>query len=216
MKFKGVVFDFNGTLLWDTVLHNRAWDRFLEKHQFVLTDLEKNEIIHGRNNEIIFPDLFRKSLTNIEIQQFIHDKEALYRDLFLKDPIDFAPGAVRFIRFLIDRKIQRAIATASGWDNVDFYLSYLKLGDLVPETNIVYNNGALKSKPDPEIFALAIKRLELESREVVIFEDSKAGIRSAENAGAGKIIIVNSTGADYKSFGHDIITSFDQVDRGLF
>jgi beta-phosphoglucomutase-like phosphatase (HAD superfamily) len=38
MKFKGVVFDFNGTLLWDTKYHNQAFDLFLEQHNIVLTD----------------------------------------------------------------------------------------------------------------------------------------------------------------------------------
>jgi len=32
MKIKGVIFDFNGTLFWDTDLHNKAWDAFLERH----------------------------------------------------------------------------------------------------------------------------------------------------------------------------------------
>jgi len=53
MAFRGVIFDFNGTLLWDTELHNRAWDEFLKKHNLKLSDKEKNEKIHGRNNELI-------------------------------------------------------------------------------------------------------------------------------------------------------------------
>jgi len=31
MKLKAVIFDFNGTLLWDTKLHDDAFDIFLEK-----------------------------------------------------------------------------------------------------------------------------------------------------------------------------------------
>ena len=47
MAIKGVIFDFNGTLFFDTHLHNQAWDIFLKKHSFVLTDEEKNLKIHG-------------------------------------------------------------------------------------------------------------------------------------------------------------------------
>lgn len=46
MKIKGVIFDFNGTLFWDTTLHNKAWDIFLERHSFELSDNEKNEKKH--------------------------------------------------------------------------------------------------------------------------------------------------------------------------
>lgn len=30
MKYSGMIFDFNGTLFWDTPLHNKAWNMFLE------------------------------------------------------------------------------------------------------------------------------------------------------------------------------------------
>lgn len=216
MKYSGVIFDFNGTLLWDTPMHNRAWDLFLEKHRLVLTDSEKNRIIHGRNNEDIFPDLFRRFMTVEEIGQFIHEKEALYRELFVNNPLDFAPGARDFIRFLNDSGIGVAIATASGWENVDFYLSILRLGDLVKPEHVIYNNGRLKSKPDPEIFNLALYTLGLKGMETVIFEDSHAGIRAAENAGAGKVVIVNSTQNDYSAYSHTVITNFSEVDRHLF
>lgn len=197
-------------------MHNRAWDLFLEKHRLNLTDAEKNRIIHGRNNEDIFPDLFRRSMTGEEIGQFIHEKEAIYRELFVNNPLDFAPGAVDFIRFLNDSGIGVAIATASGWENVDFYLSFLHLGDLVIPEHIIYNNGKLKSKPDPEIFNLALAKLNLKGKEAVIFEDSHAGIRAAEHAGAGKVIIVNSAQNDYRAYSHTVITSFSQVDRSIF
>jgi beta-phosphoglucomutase-like phosphatase (HAD superfamily) len=49
-----------------------------------------------------------------------------------------------------------------------------------------------------------------------MFEDSVAGILATENAGAGKIYIVNSYGENYSRFSHEIITDFAQVDRKLF
>lgn len=216
MKYKGVIFDFNGTLLWDTAMHNKAWDLFLDRHQIVLTDARKNGVIHGRNNEDIFPDLFERTLSEEEIARYIHEKEAIYRALFVADPLDYAPGAVDFIRFLNARGAGVAIATASGWENVDFYLSFLKLGDLVQKKHIIFNNGQLKSKPDPEIFVKALDSLGLAAQDVVIFEDSHAGIRAAEYAGAGKVVIVNSARNDYSAYPHQVITSFDQVDRQYF
>ena len=57
-KYKGIIFDFNGTLLWDTKLHNHAWDIFLDKHNIVLSDDEKNKVIHGKTNEVILKIIF--------------------------------------------------------------------------------------------------------------------------------------------------------------
>jgi len=38
MKYTGVIFDFNGTLFWDTGLHNEAWQIFLDKYNLHLSD----------------------------------------------------------------------------------------------------------------------------------------------------------------------------------
>jgi beta-phosphoglucomutase-like phosphatase (HAD superfamily) len=215
-KFRGVVFDLNGTLIWDTRLHNQAWDTFLARHNLVLSDHQKNEKIHGRNNELIFPAIFERELSAAEIAHYISEKEAIYRDLCIRGGIGFAPGAVDFIRFLKGVQVPVAIATASGRENVDFYNRYVGLGNLVDERLIVYNDGSYRSKPDPHIFLEAIKRLHLDSRQIIIFEDSLAGIEAARRANAGSIIIVNSNQENYTQFGYRVITSFDQVDRNFF
>jgi beta-phosphoglucomutase len=215
-KYKGVVFDFNGTLLWDTRLHNEAWDIFLSRHRISLSDQQKNEVIHGRNNSLIIPGLFGPGLTGEEVRRFISQKESIYQDLCLKKGIDYAPGARDFIGYLKSGKIRYSIATASGKENVDFYFARLGLGSLIEREYVIYDNNRIRSKPDPEIFQIAINKLNLMNGDVVIFEDSYAGILAAQHAKPGKIIIVNSTQADYRDFRHKVITSFDEVDRGMF
>lgn len=215
-RIKGVVFDFNGTLLWDTRLHNEAWDRFLRKHDIELTDKQKNDVIHGKNNSSILTALFKRSLNEGELNQYIHEKESMYFELCFRKGIDYAPGAERFIDFLKAGHIPYAIATASVKENVDFYFDHLRLGSLIDRNNIIYDNHKIKSKPDPEIFSIAINRLGLRSEEVVIFEDSMAGIHAAQNAKAGRIIIVNSNQEDYSIFEYQVITNFDQVDKTIF
>ena len=73
-----------------------------------------------------------------------------------------------------------------------------------------------KESRNPIFFLGAAERMQLSSDELVIFEDSKAGVLAAERAGAGKIYIVNSIDDDFSTHNHEIIYSFDQVDRSLF
>jgi beta-phosphoglucomutase len=214
--FKGVVFDFNGTLLWDTHLHNQAWDIFLESHHLYLSDQEKNAKIHGKNNELILPAVFGSELSAYEIGRYIAEKESIYQMLCLKSGIDYAPGAVDFINYLRNNHIPYAVATASGKENIDFYISHLGLDKLVDRPFIVYNNGSYKSKPDPDIFLAAIKLLKLDSSEVIIFEDSIAGIKAASLARPGKVIVVDSLNHHYRNINYEVITSFNQVNLHIF
>ncbi|MDD3079334.1 MAG: HAD family phosphatase [Paludibacter sp.] len=216
MVFKGVVFDFNGTLIWDTPYHNRAFDIFLEKHNIHLTDEEKTFKIHGKINPDIMRGIFDRELSNEEVKAYSIEKESIYQDL-IRDDLYFAPGAETLFNELKSRKAPFAIATSSDVFNVDFYFREMNLGRWFSRENVVYNDGTLKGKPEPDIFLRAAVRLQLSPAEIVIFEDSKAGIQAAENAGAGKIYVVDSIGdTDLKAFGHEMITDFSQVDLSLF
>ena len=216
MHYKGVIFDFNGTLFWDTTYHNQAWDQFLENHNIELTDDEKIQKIMGRTNQDILIGLFHGEVSDKEIFSMTIEKESIYQKICLKSKMKLAPGATDFFQFLKSENIPFTIASASGKENIDFYFKHLKLGKWFSYDKVIYNDGFFRGKPYPDIYLLAARKLELNPKETMVFEDSFIGIHAAENAGAGKIFIVNSNNANYQEWSYDKITSFDEVDRKLF
>lgn len=113
MGIKGVVFDFNGTLFWDTIIHNKAWDIFLEKNNIELSNKEKNKKIHGKNNKDILNTLFSNQLSKEEVNRLSLEKEKIYQELCLQTNMQLAPGAKEFLYFLKSINIPFTIATAS-------------------------------------------------------------------------------------------------------
>ncbi|HNY13202.1 MAG TPA: HAD family phosphatase [Candidatus Wallbacteria bacterium] len=216
MKYRGVIFDFNGTLYWDTPLHDQAFDIFLKKHNIVLTAAEKKEKIHGKTNNDIFQGIFERNLSAAEIYEYTMEKETTYQNISREKKLPLAPGARELIFFLRSSNIKYTIATSSGLENVDFYFSHLKLNELFDREKIVYSNGILRGKPHPDLFLEAIKVLDVEPDELVVFEDSVSGIIAAEKAGIGKIFIVNSNNEDYSNWNYDIITDFNDIERSMF
>jgi len=216
MRYRAVIFDFNGTLFWDTPLHDQAFDIFLKKHEIVLTDREKKEKIHGKTNNDIFKGLFERDLSVAEIHEYTMEKETTYQNISREKKLPLAPGAVDLIRFLRSSGVRYTIATSSGIENVEFYFSHLKLHELFDREKVVYNNGILRGKPHPDLFLEAIKVLAVAPEETVVFEDSISGIVSAGKAKIGKIVIVNSNNEDYGDWNHDIITDFAMIDRSMF
>ncbi len=216
MNYHGVIFDFNGTLYWDTPLHDLAFDIFLEKHCISLTAAEKKEKIHGKTNNDIFRGIFERELSAAEIHEYTMEKETTYQNISRERNLPLAPGAVDFIKYLRARGVKYTIATSSGVENVDFYFSHLKLHELFEREKVIYNNGILRGKPHPDLFIEASKTLGLPPDELAVFEDSVAGIVAAEKTGISKIFIVNSNNEDYGAWSHEIITDFNEVDRSLF
>jgi beta-phosphoglucomutase len=219
MNKKGIIFDFNGTLLWDTQLHNIAWDNFLKEHGFYLSDAEKHRRVHGRLNSEILMDLFDNKLTGSEIERYTLEKEYGYQRLCteLKD-FSLAKGVAELFEKLKQHGIPFVIATASGIENVEFYIRELELNKWFKREHIIYNDGSMRGKPFPDLFLKALNILGIDGQDAVIFEDSISGIKAAEAANAGKVIIVDSNAGDYKAWKgkYPIINHFNEIDMNWF
>ena len=216
MSFNCAIFDFNGTLFWDTPLHNRAWDLFLENHNITITDDEKNRILHGKHNQEILKMLFGSDLSDEVVQDYILEKEKIYQQMVADIQLKLAPGAEDFLNFLTGKGIVFTIATASGIENVRFYFEYLGLARWFDYQKVVYNDGSIRSKPDPEIFTTAMKIMNAEPARTVIFEDSETGISAALASRPGIVIHINSINAETTPSGIRSLTHFDQVPREIF
>ncbi|HEX9058701.1 MAG TPA: HAD family phosphatase [Clostridia bacterium] len=219
MKKKGIIFDFNGTLLWDTELHNIAWDSFLKEHGLLLSDEEKHRRIHGRLNSEILRDLFGSMLTDKEIEHHSLEKEYGYQRLCTElNDFSLAEGVIELFEKLKEQDIPFVIATASGIENVEFYFRELELNKWFEKEHVIYNDGSMRGKPFPDLFLKALDILGIEGKDTVIFEDSVSGIKAAEASKAGKIIIVNSNDGDYKGWAgkYPIIRHFNELDWNWF
>lgn len=216
MKIKGVIFDFNGTLFWDTELHYQAWDLFIEKYGITIDENEKEDIIIGRNNEYVLDRIFPNKLPREEVTKLSIEKEDIYQEICLEQKLQLADGSISMFEFLKKNNIPFTIATGSDLHNVAFYFRYLELGRYFDQSKVIYSDGTIKSKPNPEAFIRALHMLGLNSEEVLIFEDSEPGIKAAENLHAGKIIIVNSTDKDFTKWNYPVIKDFSEVDRSIF
>jgi len=192
---KGIIFDFNGTLYWDSQLHYDAWREFsaiLRGKPF--SDEEMREKMFGHTNEDIIEYAIGHKPTPEMVEKYGKEKEALYRKRCLLKPEEFhlAPGAVELLDYLKENNIPRTIATMSEWDNVEFYIKEFHLEKWFDLDKIVYSDGTIPGKPAPDIFLIAADKIGLKPADCVVVEDAIAGINSAKNAGIGKIVAIAS------------------------
>ena len=213
MKKGGVIFDFNGTLFWDSEYQESSWDEYLKTHDIKLTKSQKKEYIHGRNGKDTFEILFNRKLNNLEVHQLVEEKEILYREECLKHKMELAPGAKSLLEYLKNKEIPIAIATASGKTNIDFFIEKFNLLAYFELDHIIYNDGSTKGKPNPDLFEKAIQRLGIKRENSIIFEDSYSGIQAAINCKVSTVIIVKSTEEEYKSFDLTTISHFSEFDK---
>ena len=128
MKIKGILFDFNGTMLFDSALQEDIWKKFLRsKIGREITNEEIHKYIHGGNNKTVLSYFFNKDFSNEEVQKLGEEKESMYRDMCLKDEKMFklVKGLPEFLNKLKEAGIPITIATGAPIRNVKFYFEHL-------------------------------------------------------------------------------------------
>ena len=195
MQYKGIIFDFNGTLFWDSAKHLEAWREFSKRvRPYPFTDDEMRKYMFGRTNEDILAYLLGKRPAKDLVIRLGKEKEAVYRQMCREDSVNthLAPFAEKFLDYLKGNNIPMTIATMSDKDNVDFYIEEFNLKKWFDIDKIVYDNGKIKGKPAPDIYLKAAANLNLAPEDCVVIEDALSGIDAAHNAKIGKIIAIAS------------------------
>jgi Predicted phosphatase/phosphohexomutase len=190
----GIIFDFNGTMFFDEEFQNISWRKFLkEKTGHSISNNELQEYVHGRNAEITLSHFFKSTFTREKIVNLEEEKEAIYRKLCLESPnFKLANGLPGFLDELVKKEIPITIATASGLNNVKFFFKYLHLNRWFSYDKVIFNDGTIKGKPEPDLYLKAAQKIGINISNCIVFEDASSGIKAAQRVSVSKIIGVAS------------------------
>lgn len=192
---QSIIFDFNGTLFSDTALHEQAWQQFIQELVGRKFTEEEFDQIHGRTNHLIIEGVLGKTITKAEGEELSERKEAIYRDLVLKEnQMQLIAGTTDYFAFLKENQQLMNIATASPKTNLDFYFDVFQLDRWFDYKQVVYNDGSLASKPAPDYYIQAALNVGANPKQMIIFEDSLIGLQGARHAEAKQIIAVATAG----------------------
>jgi beta-phosphoglucomutase len=190
MNCKGCIFDLDGVIVDTAKYHYIAWMRLASEMDFDFTEKD-NERLKGvsrmRSLDILL-EVGGKTVPEEEKAVMADRKNTWYVEYISKmDKSEILPGVENFFKTLKENNIKIALGSASK--NSMLILNNLGLAEYFDA--IVDGNKVSKAKPDPEVFTLAAKELNLSPSECVVFEDAQAGIEAAK-AGNMKVIAVGS------------------------
>lgn len=185
---QGFIFDMDGTMVDNMMIHHRAWQRKLAENGLDLTLEEVKASIHGINEEII-ERLFGDRFTPEDRRRIAWEKEAAYRDIFLPE-LKLIDGLGAFLREAHAAGIPMGIGTAAPRENVDFVLDNLGLRPLF---QAVFDAKMVsKGKPDPEVFLKVAGQMALKPENCLVFEDSPTGAEASYRAGMAAVIVAST------------------------
>lgn len=176
MKFKGILFDLDGTLVNSMASVERAWRAWAGRNGLEADFVMEN--IHGRPARESVAMLLKDS----------HEMEVRGEAMWLEmmeatdtDDVVAEPGALALLDKLAELGLPWAIVT-SGTDKVA--RARIKAAGLPEPSVLVTANQVEKGKPEPEPFLLGAEKLGLAAQDCLVFEDSAAGVTAGKAAGA--------------------------------
>jgi beta-phosphoglucomutase len=218
MRKKAFIFDLDGVIVDTAKYHYLAWQKIAQALNIDFT-LEHNELLKGvsrvRSLDIIL------ELGKVEASQEDKDKWLIQKNeeylsyLVDMDQSEILPGVMPVLEFLKENK--QPIALGSASKNARPILE--KTGIIHYFDAIVDGNDVSNAKPDPEVFLIAAKLLQVAPENAIVFEDSVAGVQAANigkmlSIGIGEEKTLHEANYIFDDFTH-IETSFieDLINR---
>lgn len=198
----------NGVIIDDEQIHQETWRQLGKKYNLNLTEEEFQNNISGRTEKDVFVYLLGKELTPRELAERSAERVKIAIDIF-KPQLALAKGLLSFLESLRGNNIPIAVATSARRPYTDFILDGLEIRKYFQK--IVTAEDVTKGKPDPEMYLLAAKQIDVKPTDCVVFEDSVSGIKAGKAAGMKVIAITTTYTGDELVLADKVIDSFDGV-----
>jgi HAD superfamily hydrolase (TIGR01509 family) len=204
IQLKALIFDVDGTLAeterdGHRVTFNQAfaaagldWEWTVEQYGKLLAVTGGKERIWSYLQEYR-PNFVPPSEGGIKewIAQLHAAKTVYYTELLSQGGIALRPGVLRLLTEAKAAGLRLAIATTTTPANVTALLDSALPGGLDWFEVIAAGDIVPAKKPAPDIYHYALQQLQLEPQHCLAFEDSEAGLKSAQQAGLTTVITVN-------------------------
>ena len=182
MPYRAVLFDIDGTLIDSNDLHVSAWRQaFGELGHEIGAEAIHKQIGKGGDNLVpaLLPDVDEETRERLE---------ARHGAIFAADHLDQAKpfrNAAALLRRVHDDGMAVVLASSAKRDELEHYTALLGVEDIVAASTSI--DDVARSKPSPDIFAAALRKIAIEPTGAIVVGDTVWDIEAAKRTGLAAI-----------------------------
>jgi len=205
---KTILWDMDGVIADSNSFHFAAWQETFAKRgiKFTKEDFAK---LFGTRNDFIIGSIMGRELPERDVKIMVQEKEENFRRKATGSVKPF-PGAVRLLNAIKKGNFKLGLVSSTPKENIDLVLSELNLEGIFD--CIVFGQEVSESKPGPQIYLLAARKLEVTPNDCLVIEDSPLGIRAAKAAGMKCLAIANTHPRQKLEEADNVADSLENVD----
>lgn len=188
MTIKAIIFDMDGVIVDSIPMHLKIWKKMFEKRKIPFS----NKIFEKYNGTSTY-EIGKSLIKDFNLKETPNDivKEKLeYELIYRKKEIKLFKKSIFVLKKLKRQGYKIALATSSKKSILNFILKNFdikKYFDAISHAEEVKN-----SKPAPDIFLLAAKKIKINPENCIVVEDAINGIVAAKKAGMQSVAITTT------------------------
>jgi HAD superfamily hydrolase (TIGR01509 family) len=199
---RALIFDFDGLILDTEWPDYESWQEVYRAHGCDLAVEAWGQIVGGTAASDFDPHTHLEELCGqkLDREEIWLNRRQKYLDNISEQEV--LPGVVDYLDAAEDMRLQLAIASSSPENWVRGHLARIGLYerfDIIKTADDV-----ARTKPDPELYNVALAALGVNAPEAIVFEDSPNGIKAAKAAGIYAVAVPNRLTAQLKLDGADL------------
>jgi len=188
---KGLIFDLDGVIVDTAHYHYLSW-REISRDLNIDFTVKDNENLKGVSridslNYIL--KLGSLSFNTEEKNNLLDKKNNIYKhSISTLGKKNILKGVEKILSKAKEKKILLAVGSSSK--NAKMIVEKLNLTHLFQA--VVDGTMVKKTKPDPEVFLKAAKKMNLKASECIVFEDAESGVIAAKKGGFNVVSVGNT------------------------
>lgn len=190
-RIKAIIFDAEGVVVDTEILWDKSQEVLLERRkldydrEYLKPKMAGQTLLEGAQLMVDYYKL------DEDAQLIANERKVLIHDLF-ENEIHFIQGFVQFMDALKNPGLPISIATAMDKRLMKKVEAKLKLSQIFGEHIYFIEDVGNKSKPAPDVFLLAAKKLGINPSNCLVIEDAPHGIEAASRAGMQSVGITTT------------------------
>lgn len=201
MSLKAVLFDFNGIIINDEMIHRQLTEEMLLAENLIIQPGEFEKVCLGRSDRSCFRSLLEnrgRVVGDEYLAKLLAQKTNNYAKMLGKvEELPIYPGVKELISQINSDNLRLGLVSGALRKDIELVLKRANLTQYFEA--IVSTDDVATSKPEPDGYLLAVKllnekhpELDLKPSECLVIEDSPAGIQSGKNAGMQVVAVANT------------------------
>lgn len=175
----GIIFDMDGVIFDSERVGMECWNIMAQRYSLGNIDKAAMECV-GRNTADSMAIFTKYYGDKVNISQLFNESRDLYQQIVGKKGLPVKEGAEELLKWLKQNQVKVGLASSTSYKMVknqlesyglDKYFQVIVGGDMVEH-----------SKPKPDIYIIACKKLGVDAKNTIAVEDSYNGVISAHKA----------------------------------